>query len=178
MFMNIRSKKWYAIHTKLGWGKKIAELLTKEAIENYYPINRVTRKWSDRTEIILEPLFTSYVFVNISEIDLEKIQNTEGVINFVYYLSKPAIIREEEIEAIKKVLANYEDVKLDKSRVNLKDHVRVTDGDYRDLEGNVLELRLNTIIVILPSLGYNLVTEIKKGQVNVFDTSDRKMAAS
>jgi transcription antitermination factor NusG len=175
--MSITNKKWYAVYTRHRWEKKVSELLTRKNIENYCPLNRVTKKWSDRTKIILEPLFTSYVFVNITAHELWEIRNTDGVINFVYFLSKPAIIRGEEIEAIKLFLANHENVQLDKSTVNLKDHVRITDGAFIDLEGNVLELRHKTIIVMLPSLGYNLITEINRSQIKVINTPARQMAA-
>ena len=65
--MNDESLQWYAVYTKPRWEKKVADLLTKKQIENYCPLNRVLRQWSDRKKVILEPLFTSYVFVRISE---------------------------------------------------------------------------------------------------------------
>jgi len=59
-------KKWYAIYTMPRWEKKVAGLLNEKNITTFCPINRVERQWSDRKKIVHEPLFRSYVFVQIS----------------------------------------------------------------------------------------------------------------
>lgn len=162
-------KHWYAVYTRPKWEKKVADLLTRKNIENYCPINKVERQWSDRKKIVHEPLFTSYVFVNITETQLWEVRQVDGVINFVFFLAKPAVIRNEEIYAIKDFLEKHDNVKLDKTTVNLNDNVRITDGAFIHLEGNVLELRHKTIVVVLPSLGYNLVAEIQKSHIKVLN---------
>jgi transcription antitermination factor NusG len=55
--------KWYAVYTRPRWEKKVAALLLHKGIESYCPLNKVRRRWSDRTKTIEEPLFKSYVFV-------------------------------------------------------------------------------------------------------------------
>ena len=62
-------KKWFVVYTKSRCEKKVADLLTKKGIENYCPLNRVQKQWSDRKKIILAPLFTSYVFVRIRPVN-------------------------------------------------------------------------------------------------------------
>ncbi len=57
------SKHWYAIYTKPRWEKKVHHLLSEKGLEAYCPLNKVTRKWSDRMKTVEEPLFKSYVFV-------------------------------------------------------------------------------------------------------------------
>jgi transcription antitermination factor NusG len=177
LMISSTSKKWYAVYTRPKWEKKVAELLSRKHIENYCPLNRVQRQWSDRKKIVLEPLFTSYVFVSIPETELWEIRKTDGVINFVYFLAKPAIIRNEEIETIKEFLTNYDNVQLDKTSVNVDDHIRITDGAFIHMEGNVLELRHKSVLVMLPSLGYNLIAEIKKDHITVLPTAERQYAS-
>src|SRR6266852_5926070 len=94
--------KWYALYTKPRWEKKVADLLSAKDIESYCPVNRVYRQWSDRKKMISVPLFTGYVFVNIDEKRQVAVRSTTGVINFVYWLNKPAVIQDEEIALIKK----------------------------------------------------------------------------
>jgi len=171
------SKKWYAVYTRPRWEKKVSELLTRKKIENYCPLNKVERYWSDRKKIIFEPLFTSYVFVYVSESEHLEIRKTDGVINFVYYLAKAAVIRTEEIEVIKQFLSEYDNVKLAKAAVNPNDHIRITDGALMNLEGSVLEMRQKTIIVMLPSLGHNLVAEVKKTHVKLISSPSKSYAA-
>src|SRR5215211_2634080 len=97
----INESKWYAVYTKPRWEKKVADLLTRKQIENYCPLNKVKRQWSDRKKIVMEPLFQSYVFVRVPKNMLTMVRETSGVLNFVYWLQKPAIIRDEEIDLIK-----------------------------------------------------------------------------
>ena len=63
---------WNVLYTRSRCEKKVAALLSKRGIENYCPLNRVVRKWSDRHKLIYEPLFSSYVFVRPNAEDTYK----------------------------------------------------------------------------------------------------------
>ena len=160
--MNQQSLHWYAVYTKPRWEKKVSDLLTRKKIENYCPLNKVQRQWSDRKKIIKEPLFKSYVFVHIPAEDHLPVRETDGVMNFVYWLGKPAVIRDEEIDVIKRFMNEYPNVQLEKAAVNLNEKVRVLSGPLMMQEGNVLEIKHKTVKVLLPSLGYTLIAEIEK----------------
>ncbi len=159
--------KWYAVYTRPRWEKKVAEIMTDKKIENYCPLNKVVRQWSDRKKIVCEPLFTSYVFVRTTEKQLYEARKISGIINVVYWLSKPAVIRDEEIECIKNFLSDYKNVKLEKCSVNINDTVRVTKGPLMEYEGNVIAVKSATIKISLPSLGYMMIAEVEKANVEV-----------
>lgn len=161
------SPVWYAVYTKPRWEKKVAELLTRKKIENYCPLNKVVRQWHDRKKLIEEPLFTSYVFVHITDAELVEVKKTDGVLNFVYWLGKPAVIRNNEIEAIRDFLEDHQNVQLEKTRVNPKDVVRVVRGPLIGQEGNVLEVYNQKAKVLLPSLGYCLVADLSRDSLQV-----------
>src|SRR6266487_379982 len=144
--------KWYAVYTRPRWEKKVAEILTRKKIENYCPLNKVVRQWSDRKKILLEPMFTSYVFVKASEKEHLEIRKVDGIINFVYWLSKPAIIRNEEIDCIKKFLNDYNNVQVEKTPININATVRITQGPLMEYEGNVIAIKNKTVKIVLPSL--------------------------
>jgi transcription antitermination factor NusG len=55
-------------------------------------------------KIVEEPLFKSYIFVRIDLSQKVKVLQTDGILNFVHYLGKPAIIKDEEISLIKQYL--------------------------------------------------------------------------
>ncbi len=132
------SFKWFAIYTRPRWEKKVHSLLTAKGIESYCPLNKVRRKWSDRIKLIEEPLFKSYVFVKISDELRTPVRMTEGVVNFVYWNGKPALIKEKEIQNIKKFLDEYEDVELMRLDVKQDDKDVITAGPLMDKEGRVL----------------------------------------
>jgi transcription antitermination factor NusG len=164
--MNL-SKQWYAVYTKPRWEKKVAELLTKKKIQNYCPLNRVRKQWSDRKKTVLEPLFTSYVFVRVSEAEQLPLRETAGIINLVYWLGKPAVIRNAEIDIIKRFLNGHSNVQLERIKVNVNDMVRVIRGPLMEHEGQVVAVKNKTVKVILPSLGYLMSSEVEIGNVEI-----------
>lgn len=159
--------KWYAVYTQARWEKKVATLLTKNNIENYCPLNKVVRQWSDRKKVVEEPLFTSYVFVKITEKQQSNVRQIDGIINFVYWLGKPAVIRNEEIEMIQLFLIAYMNVKLEKAKVNVKDIIQIVDGPLSTFQGEVVAVKKKTIKVLLPKLGYLMYAEIETDNVEV-----------
>jgi transcription antitermination factor NusG len=163
----MNEKKWFALYTRARWEKKVSEILTRKKIESYCPINKVVRQWSDRKKVVHEPLFTSYVFVRISEFDIISFKQIQGVINFVYWLGKPAAIRDSEIDAIKSFLSGHVNIKLEKTPINANDKVRVLSGPLMELEGQVLSVKSRTVRVALPSLGYLMFAEVETENVKV-----------
>ncbi len=161
--------KWHAVYTKPRWEKKVAELLTKQKIENYCPLNKILRQWSDRKKLVHEPLFKSYVFVRVEEGKQLKVREIYGILNFLNWLGKPAVIRDEEIALIKQFLNDHENVQTQKCTIKVNDTVRITSGPFSFQKGNVLEVRNNAIKVFLPSLGYQMIAEIKKTNIEVVD---------
>jgi transcription antitermination factor NusG len=74
-------KRWYALYTKPRWEKKVYKGLSQKGIESYCPLNKVKRKWSDRIKTIEEPLFKSYVFVKVAELEKTDVRFVDGVLN-------------------------------------------------------------------------------------------------
>lgn len=163
MIITVETKKqWRIAYTRPGYEKKVAALLEKKKLEVYCPVNTLQRHWMDRKRVMYDPLFTSYVFVNCPDCDTASILQTDGVLNFVYWLKNPAVVCNEEIETIKKFIAEYDYVSIEKTEVLPNDKVRIINGPLVFWEGNVVEVRTNTIKILLPSLGYSLVAEIRK----------------
>jgi transcription antitermination factor NusG len=165
-------KKWYAVYTNSRCEKKVADLLIKQGIETYCPLNKVQKQWSDRKKIIYEPLFTSYVFVNIFKAEQTPVRQTHGILNFVYWLNKPAVIRNEEIKSIKLFLNEYNCIKLEKISVNKNDLVRIVSGPFMDMEGKVVNVKNKTVRILLPSLGYCMLAEVESFNVKIISEKE------
>jgi len=154
--------KWVAIYSRPRWEKKVNQLLLEKGFESYCPLNKVRRKWSDRVKIVEEPLFKSYVFVKVNEEDRTAVRMTSGVINFVYWDGKPAVIKEKEINAIKRFLNEYENVEVQPMNLQVHQRVKITTGPLMDQEGEVLSLQRKVVKVAIDSLGYMLVAYIDR----------------
>jgi transcription antitermination factor NusG len=156
------TRKWLAIYSRPRWEKKVNQLLLEKGFESYCPLNKVRRKWSDRIKIVEEPLFKSYVFVKVSDEDRTGVRMTPGVINFVYWEGKPAVIKEKEINIIKRFLNEYENVEVQPMNLQVNQRVKITTGPLMDQEGKVLSLQRKAVKVAIDSLGYILVAYIDR----------------
>ena len=156
------NEQWYALYTKPRWEKKVSKLLDDQGIENYCPINKVTRQWSDRKKVVLEPVFKSYVFVKINEKEKWELRKVNGVLNFVYWLGKPAPIREDEILTIRKFLNEFQNVEVTELSLKINDNVKVKNGVFMDYEGILVELIGNKARVRIESMGLQLVAQFDK----------------
>jgi transcription antitermination factor NusG len=157
--------KWYAIYTRPRWEKKVAGLLLQKGIESYCPLNKVKRKWSDRIKTVEEPLFKSYVFVKIEDENRTQVRMTDGVVNFVYWNGKPAVIKEKEIQIIKRFLDDYENIEAVKIDIKPEERVKITAGPMMDQEGKVIEVKNKMVKVSIDSLGYILIAYIDKSKL-------------
>lgn len=158
------SKQWMAVYTKPRNEKKVIERLSLMGVECYCPMQTRLKQWSDRVKKVTEPLISSYVFVKVSEKDRELILQDIAVRNFVFWLGKPAIIRNEEIERLKYINKDGELVE----SINLKeykrgDKVRLIKSGFENTNGVLQKVGRQKVSVLLESIG--LIVEISKMNV-------------
>jgi transcription antitermination factor NusG len=153
---------WYAVNTRPRWEKKIAQILDTKGIENYCPVNKVVKQWSDRKKVILEPIFKGYVFVKVEEQKKWDVKRIDGILNYVYWLGKPAAIREEEIITIKKFLHEFSDVSVAQIGLEVNQKVRIKQGVLMNYEGILLELSGSRAFVKIESMGLQLSAHFDK----------------
>ena len=164
------NKHWYAVYTRPRWEKKVTNLLIKAGIEVYCPLNKVRKKWKDRVKLVEEPLIRSYVFVHIAEAEKTSVRMVDGVVNFVYWLGKPAVIRQEEIELIQRFLGDYENVEVQPLELDEGQRVRIVSGVLMNKEGLVVKVINNRASVVVLSLGVELVAQFEKQALEVVNS--------
>jgi transcription antitermination factor NusG len=158
----MRSLHWYALYTKPRWEKKIAKTLTEKGFEVYCPLTKVVRQWSDRKKIVEEPLFKGYIFTRIKPEERTAIRMTEGVVNFVYWNGKPALVRDDEIQTIKRFLGEFSNVEVEDLNLKVNTAVIVKKGLLMNYHGIVLEVIGNKAKVLIESMGVRLSATIDK----------------
>ena len=157
-----KDKKWYALYTKPRWEKKVYRLLSERGKEAYCPLNKVKKKWSDRVKLVEEPLFKSYVFVHIEEGEKTDVRQVDGVLNFVYWNGKPAVVRDKEINDIRRFMNEYTDVEACAIDIKPDTRVLIRSGVMMDKEATVQRVLGNRVEVLIESLGYKLVAYVQK----------------
>ncbi len=98
--------KWYAIQTRARHEKKVNLQLQAKGVEGFLPLVTETHKWSDRSKIVQQPLFASYMFVHIVDSDEQRtsVLRSEGVCWFVGDHGRGTPIPEKQILDIQTVL--------------------------------------------------------------------------
>jgi len=168
-------KRWYAVYSKPRWEKKVHSLLDQQGFECYCPLNKVRKKWSDRYKVVHEPLFKSYLFVRITEAQKTPVRLTDGIVNFVYWLGKPAVVRNEDIEKIKRFLNEYSDVEVEiVDFVESGTTVKINQGVFMNLKGKVIQDRKKSVTVEIQSLGCRLVANFSKSQIDLIEKPIKK----
>ena len=109
-----------------------------------------------------EPLFKSYVFARVNEEEHAKVRLTAGVMNFVYWNGKPAIIPAKEIETVRKFLNEYENVLAEPIQLKENGRVTIRQGLFMDHEAKILKIEGNRVKVVIESIGYTLIASVDK----------------
>jgi len=161
-------KNWYAVYTKSHCETKVAALLTKKRIENYCPYNKIISVQSNKQRMVYEPLFPCFVFVYASDSDMTIIRQVGFVINFVYWLGKPAVFKEAEIENIQNFILHHSNIELRKTTVNVNGIVKIISEPHIDINSNIMSLKNSCFQLLLPSLGYIMIANIEKSTTDVF----------
>lgn len=153
-------KEWYAVYTKLNFERKVANFLTRKGITNLLPlVQNVLKRKSHGI-----PVFPNLVFVKLEKELIGKILQIPEVINFVYWLGKPASLKEVEIEVIKRFIQDHKNVSIQKIDVNRDEDVCISTEEKNT--HNKLP-KIECVQVTLPSLGFALIGERQKTHVKV-----------
>lgn len=159
--MQKEKMNWYVVYTKPKWEKKVAEQLIQRGIDCYCPLVTQIKQWSDRKKKVEVPLFNSYVFVRLAEVDRNLVFQSSGVVRYLFWLAKPAIVRDEEINTIKKWLSSPEEYEISVASFQVGDKITLDSGPFKSQEAIVQEVGKSHYMLVLESLGCVLKMKIK-----------------
>lgn len=144
---------WYVLYTKPRAEKRVAQSLEKSSIETYCPLITEVKQWSDRKKKISVPLFRSYVFVRLKERERSKVFDVPGVVRYLYWLGKPAIVRDIEIDTIREWLQPESAEEVVVEHLSPGDRIKIASGALKDEEAIVKEVGPKRVRLVLVKLG-------------------------
>jgi transcription antitermination factor NusG len=128
---------WYALSVKHQHERAVRLALEFNGFEALAPTYRAQRRWSDRVKEVDLPLFSGYVFCRFAFAERVRVMDAPGVAKVVEFGGTPAEISEDEIVAIRAVMASKLPVR-PWPYLKLGDRVRVEHGPLRGIEGTLL----------------------------------------
>lgn len=151
---------WFALYTLPKNEKKVTERLQNLGIEAYCPMVTQVKQWSDRKKRVETPLISSYVFVNLEEKERNRVFDIHGIVRYLYWLGKPAIIQDHEIALLKDSLKGIL-TSVEVQGVKPGDSLTISRGPFKGKEGVVSQVEKNKIRLVLKELGV-LITITKE----------------
>ena len=157
---------WYAIYTKSRHEKKVADDLARKGIEVFLPLRKILSQWKDRRKEVQIPLFSGYVFVQISANERLIVLQTPGVVHFVgrnENLAEPIPV--DQIQSIQKLVDSglrYDPYPYLKEGM----HVTIKRGPMKGVEGILIGKRKKHMLV----LSVDLIQQSAALQVDISDT--------
>ncbi len=140
-------KTWIAVYTKPRHEKKVQEEFENRGFENYLPLIRQKRRWSDRMKWVEMPLFRSYIFVKIELKYSLFVLQTRGVHHIVKIGGEIAKVPESQIQAVKIMLEGGDSPESEDYFV-VGDEAEVLGGPLRGLTGEVIRTESGDRLVI------------------------------
>ena len=149
-------KKWFVIYTKPKHELKVVNELSKIGISSYCPTVKMIKQYSDRKKKIEKPLIPSYVMVYIEENRRSTVFSIPSIVRYLFWLGKPAIIHEREIDIMKQHLKGiYTDISISNF---IKGQVyKITEGPLAGKTGKIIERKKNKVKLEITSLGMMVV---------------------
>jgi transcription antitermination factor NusG len=92
---------WFALRVRPTQEKTIAANLSRGGFEEYVPLQRVRRRWSDRVKVLDTPLFPGYIFCRFAYADRLRVLNSPGVESIVAFGRTEVPVEDSEIAAIR-----------------------------------------------------------------------------
>jgi transcriptional antiterminator RfaH len=146
--MNTFPSGWYLIYTKPRHEKKVYTQLTERNINSFLPLAKKLRTWHDRKKYVDEPLFPSYVFVYLNDLQnyYEGI-DAEGSLHYVKIGKEIARVNEAVVENIKLVTGQAEDFEVSDERFQSGQKLVIREGALTGLSCEV-QLKYKKMLLV------------------------------
>ncbi len=141
------SSFWYALTVRPRYEHSASEHLRNKGLEEFSPIYRVRRRWSDRMKEVEQCLFPGYLFCRFSYEERLLVLGTPGITSIVGFARTPAPIPEGEIAAILAMVKSGRRVE-PWPYLRAGERVLIGDGCLEGLYGTLVREKDRTRVVV------------------------------
>lgn len=159
--MQIASERsWFALTTGPSHERRAERALLNQGFETYLPAYRVRRQWSDRVKNLDTVLFPGYVFCRFSYEERLRVLSSAGVRSVVTSGREPAPVGEEELHAVRALLASGRPL-LPHPYLRIGQKVTIEDGQFASLRGVIARVKDSwRVVVSVDALNCSVSVEV------------------
>jgi transcription antitermination factor NusG len=155
--LSLDEPRWFAIYTNFKREKLVNKMLLQKGIENYLPLQKLTRRYSRKVRAVELPLISGYVFVKIVKNQYIPVLETDHVLKFIRFSKNLLAIPESEIDLIKRVVGEGMEITMEPITYQEGDEVEIVGGNLTGLRGKLISKDGKKQFTIeLNNLGYSL----------------------
>ena len=96
---------WFALRVRPKHERAVATNLSTLGFDEYVPLQKVRRRWSDRVKILEAPLFPGYIFCRFTYAERLRVLNSPGVESVVGFGKTDVPVEDSEIDALRILVA-------------------------------------------------------------------------
>lgn len=169
--------QWYAVRTAAGREKVVSAQLQNKGFEEFLPLYKTRRQWSDRRKELEFPLFPGYLFCRFDFSNRLPILITPGVKLIVGYGRIPAPVSEAEIDSLRRAVASGAEA-TPWPYLSIGQRVRVREGSMAGVEGILLQVKNSWRIVLsVELLRRSVAVELDRAAIAPADSAQTSGAA-
>ncbi len=161
---------WVVVWTASRAEKKVTSRIAAQGIEAWLPTVTEKRRWSDRWQEVVTPLFPGYLFARGSLQHWNKLLRTPGVLSVVKEGGEPAVLSDGFITSLKRAVesvgAAVESVK-EFIEYDVGEEVVVREGVLAGVRGVVRERRnARQLVIWVQQIGRGVAVTIGSALVS------------
>lgn len=159
---SIDNSLWFAFRTKSRFEKKVHERLLNLGFNSFLPLITEYRIWSDRKKKVSVPIISSFVFVKCLNSEINNVLKVDGVATILKHLSKPAIVKDQEIENLQILVSGFKDTVIEKTeKLEKGTPIQVVKGPFKGIIGeSIISKGNHRVLIELSILDKKLVVDI------------------
>ncbi len=171
--MQSKDLPWFAVRVRSRYERIAEASLAGRGFNCLMPSYTVTSKWSDRSKVLVKPLFPGYLFCQFDFDRRLPILTSPGVMGVVSSGSLPTPVRTDEIHALQTVMSSGRTARRHPF-LSSGARVRLNAGPLRGLEGLLVETKNDRRLILTVKLLQRAVSvEVDEADVEVMESARR-----
>jgi transcription antitermination factor NusG len=157
---------WFAIRVRPKHERTAATGLERLGFEQYVPVHRVRRRWSDRLKEVDAVLFPGYIFCRFSSCERTRVLNCPGVESVVRCGKTDIPVDDSELAAVRALVASGRPL-LQWPHFQVGQRVAIEHGPLSGLRGVIVRDAENwRVVVSIEALNRSVAVEVDREMIS------------
>jgi transcription antitermination factor NusG len=156
---------WFALRVRPKHERVAAHNLERQGFEEYVPLHRVRRRWSDRVKNLDAVLFPGYIFCRFARDERWQVLNSPGVESIVGFGKTDVPVDDAEIAAVRALIASGRPL-ANWPFLRIGQNVAIESGPLAGLRGVVLRDETAwRVVVSVEALDRSIAVELDRDMI-------------